>query len=309
MNIEQQAAIYDSWTLSQLAEEAINAADAAVRNSRAAVVQAVNAGRLLIAAKAQVQHGQWKQWLEDNWQGEGRGYETAVNYIRLAKSEIDISDATSIRQALRMLAEAKMERAPFLDDTRRQHAAISEPTPAANLTPEDVPNPEPQVTSPADRAPPQRPTPTKVAKATKKKVDKGKPGRPTKPVHQPPVITEDQIFTTLEKLPGSDADKKRLAQRARQLANKWDPPRTGKFPTVEEVREYASERGWTGFDAEKFWNHYEMKGWKLKGGRLISKWKSAAANAWDKGKGWCAAAADSRVYTSHRAPMEFEEIQ
>lgn len=210
--------VYASMDLTQLAEEAVSAADAAVRNSRAAVVQAVNAGRLLIAAKAKVEHGQWKQWLEENWQGEGRGYETAVHYIRLANAEIDISDASSIREALRMLAEAKMERATFLDDGKKGTRAPfePEPTPAANLTPADIPEPEPQVTTPAERDPQPRPTIREVTPETTQRIDTGTP--------EPPKNAVDEVFAALERLADEQADQQDMANRLRALADKLDPP-------------------------------------------------------------------------------------
>lgn len=325
MKPEQTAAVFESMGLSELASEAVTAADAAMRNSRAAVVQAVNAGRLLVAAKSKVEHGQWKQWLADNWQGDGRSYETAKQYMRLAKSNVDVLEADSIREALQMLAEAKNDTRvvfesnetdakkvacyPFEPDASNKKGRHQEPNPAVNLTPADISVLERPVAKPAEKDSQSRPTTRKVTKGTKKKVDSGKPGDDAK--SPPPVApqTEDELFTTLENLGDSENSRKRLAKRARKLADKWDPPKTGKFPTVDEVREYAKERGWQGFDAEKFWNHYEMKGWKLKGGQVVSKWKNAAANAWDKGTGWCATVADARVYTSERTPMEFEVIQ
>ena len=142
MNIEQQAAIYESWTLSQLAEEAIGAADAAVRNSRAAVVQAVNAGRLLIAAKAKVEHGQWKRWLEANWQSRGRSYETAKQYMRLANSGLNLSEIPSIREGLRMLAANEKGSATLFDDPAGKSTA------AANLTGVDIPPVETPIATP-----------------------------------------------------------------------------------------------------------------------------------------------------------------
>lgn len=208
--------VYASMGLTQLAQEAVNAAQASVRNSRAAVVQAVNAGRLLIAAKAKVEHGQWKQWLLDNWQGEGRGYETAVDYIRLAKAEVDVSNAASIREALRMLAEAKMEHAPFLSESKTQSKVDSEPSPAANLTPADIPEPEPQVTTPAERESQTRPTIKKRSESTKQRIDTG--------TDEPPRKAVDEVFEALERLAGEQADQRDMANRLRALADKLDPP-------------------------------------------------------------------------------------
>lgn len=210
--------VYASMDLAQLAEEAVNAADAAVRNSRAAVVQAVNAGRLLIAAKAKVEHGQWKQWLVDNWQGEGRGYDMAKRFMRLAQTNVDVSEAKSIREALQMLVDAKKgTRAPFESaEAKVEHAQHLEPTPAANLTPVDIPEPEPQVTAPAERDPQPRPTIREVTLETTQQIDRG--------TSEPPRNAVDEVFAALERLADEQADQRDMANRLRALADKLDPP-------------------------------------------------------------------------------------
>ena len=48
-------------------------------------------------------------------------------------------------------------------------------------------------------------------------------------------------------------------------------------PTVEEVAAYAAEKGYRGFDAERFWNFYESKGWMV-GKNKMTNWKSAVSN-------------------------------
>ena len=48
-------------------------------------------------------------------------------------------------------------------------------------------------------------------------------------------------------------------------------------PTIEEIRSYASEKGYPGFDAERFWNFYESKGWMV-GKNHMTRWKSAVCN-------------------------------
>lgn len=212
----ENAEVYASMDLTQLAEEAVSAADAAVRNSRAAVVQAVNAGRLLIAAKAKVEHGQWKQWLEENWQGDGRSERTARNYMELARTDVDVTEADSIRHAMSIMAEAKRQRAADLDDTKTQRAADLEPTPAANLTPADIPEPEPQVTTPAERDPQPRPTIREVTPETTQRIDTGTP--------EPPKNAVDEVFAALERLADEQADQRDMANRLRALADKLDPP-------------------------------------------------------------------------------------
>lgn len=49
-------------------------------------------------------------------------------------------------------------------------------------------------------------------------------------------------------------------------------------PTVEEVRAYAQEKGWTAFDPDRFVDFYESKGWRV-GNQPMRDWK-AAARGW-----------------------------
>jgi len=51
-------------------------------------------------------------------------------------------------------------------------------------------------------------------------------------------------------------------------------------PTIEEIRTYATEKGYEFVDAEMFWNFYESKNWMV-GKNKMSKWRSAVAN-WNK---------------------------
>lgn len=51
-------------------------------------------------------------------------------------------------------------------------------------------------------------------------------------------------------------------------------------PTVEEVREYASEKGYTGIDADRFVDFYASKGWMV-GKNPMKDWKAAVRN-WNR---------------------------
>lgn len=48
-------------------------------------------------------------------------------------------------------------------------------------------------------------------------------------------------------------------------------------PTVEQIAEYATERGYPDFDAEYFWDYWESKGW-MRGRDKIRDWKAAFRN-------------------------------
>jgi len=51
-------------------------------------------------------------------------------------------------------------------------------------------------------------------------------------------------------------------------------------PTVEQLREYGREIGFRGFDAERFYDHYEMIGWVVGKGRAPMKDWRAAVRQW-----------------------------
>ncbi len=60
------------------------------------------------------------------------------------------------------------------------------------------------------------------------------------------------------------------------------PPKKKKFkiPTVEEIKAYCTEKEYR-IDAEKFWHHYNARGWKYKTGQPMVSWKSALVT-WKK---------------------------
>jgi protein gp37 len=89
-----------------LAEMANSAAESVERNLQSAVQHAITAGRALIAAKGQCSHGEWLPWLKANWRFSER---LSRQYIELAnwQSSADLSSASSIAEALRMIADSK----------------------------------------------------------------------------------------------------------------------------------------------------------------------------------------------------------
>ena len=91
--------------LETLAEMANEAAEVAQRSMAQAVHKAIDCGRYLVAAKAQVPHGQWASWVGANFD---RDHRTATRYMQLAtacETRASISDAASIREALRLIAD------------------------------------------------------------------------------------------------------------------------------------------------------------------------------------------------------------
>ncbi len=85
-----------STGLATLAEQ-INAEHRACDDAfRSGLRHAVNAGSLLAEAKAQVEHGQWGSWLEDNFEGSPR---TAQAYMKVAREVPNLDAAKAQRVA------------------------------------------------------------------------------------------------------------------------------------------------------------------------------------------------------------------
>lgn len=98
----------DSLDVDLLSEMANNAAANVEDQMRSAVQNAITAGRALIAAKAKVKHGEWLDWLKENWDYTPK---LAQDYMRIANAKCcsHLESATSISEALRMIADAKAE--------------------------------------------------------------------------------------------------------------------------------------------------------------------------------------------------------
>ncbi len=70
-----------------------------------------------------------------------------------------------------------------------------------------------------------------------------------------------------------------------------DHPEKKKFtiPTIEEVKEYIKKKkGWTDesckYYAEKFWHHYNARGWRLSANIPMKNWQSAFNSQWQTPK-------------------------
>ena len=103
----------------------------------------------------------------------------------------------------------------------------------------------------------------------------------------------------------------RIAKLESKLAE-TTPPENGKAkkftpPTIAEVEEYAKAQGWRRFNAARFVDHYQMKGWYV-GSRQMRDWKAAARNAQDSG--WCLKSEQSLTNKEREAkrkePMSYD---
>jgi hypothetical protein len=118
-------AIEASNVLADLAARIRQEHEAAAVAVRHGVEHAINAGDLLIEAKAQLKHGQWLPWLSKHCQIPER---TAQLYMRLARhaSEIrNVADLT-VRKAIEALAPPQTEEEALAAATLAEGEAILE---------------------------------------------------------------------------------------------------------------------------------------------------------------------------------------
>lgn len=262
--------------LETLAEMANEAGEQAEKNAKSTVQKAIDAGRYLIAAKEQIEHGNWLTWLGQNWNYTRRQAQTYME-ISNAKRASHLTDAKSIREALRMIGEEKAENEPF--DAPRSERKTGQ------VWVVDV-----EADQPVDP-----PTIAKTAKGSEKVREDKKPR--TQAV-VPELLQADDSeeadpvddwFATrsfedvCKKWIGDTDDatkKKAAAKHLRRMADVLDPPTKFVRPTIEEVAEYCESRN-SQIDPEAFVAFYAANGWKLSNGNKLNDWK-AAVITWEK---------------------------
>lgn len=111
--------LFDDLNVESLAVIANESAAEVESSARKTVEHAERCGRALLAAKEKIAHGQWLGWLSANFdynqQHASRYMTIASNYSRVS----NLKEATSLREALRMIAEdpetPKRERKPSVE--------------------------------------------------------------------------------------------------------------------------------------------------------------------------------------------------
>lgn len=105
------------------------------------------------------------------------------------------------------------------------------------------------------------------------------PDKPEVSETDKPVVSETQEPEVCEEARESESQTKPSQYKPNQTK-----PKGKRFapPSVDEVREYCSEKGYT-FDPEAFVAFYESKGWKV--GRNPMKSWQAACTTWQKRQG------------------------
>lgn len=82
---------------------------------------------------------------------------------------------------------------------------------------------------------------------------------------------ENRFSKNREPIPDSNTDRNTDRNRDKVRAPRFAPP------TVDEVIAYATEKGYTGFNAEGFVGYYESNGWRV-GRNPMKDWRAAVRN-------------------------------
>ena len=231
-------------------------------------------GRLLTAAKKKVAHGEWENWLTDTFQGR----------LKLRTAQLWMSKAQKV--AL-LDSDEKPHIVPRAErKTGRVKVTESNHPESSDSSPERDPDPNPA---------PKTNTLHKPATAKAKEANRLVPAAVTPEIvddvaeilQSPWIKVEESLCTIAEEwqLLGQK-ERKQLAKKLKKLHEQIDPPTVG-APSIEAVEAWATENRFSDFDADKFFNHYELAGWKYgKAKTPIKDWQRAAANAYANGKGW-----------------------
>lgn len=116
----------------------------------------------------------------------------------------------------------------------------------------------------------------------------GRPkGKPRVSESEKPEVSEDDepvVSESCEPMVSDDSENSESQSNPNQSKPNQSKPKVRRFtpPSVDEVREYCSEKGYT-FDPEAFVAFYEAKGWKV--GRNPMKSWQAACTTWQKRQG------------------------
>lgn len=112
-------------------------------------------------------------------------------------------------------------------------------------------------------------------------------GKPRVSESEKPEVSEDDeplVSESGEPMVSDDSENSESQSNPIQSKPNQSKPKVRRFtpPSVDEVREYCSEKGYT-FDPEAFVAFYESKGWKV--GRNPMKSWQAACTTWEKRQG------------------------
>ena len=125
----------DNLPVETLAIYANESAELCESCGRLTVEHAIRCGRALLAAKSKVKHGEWLDWLKDHFnysQPMASRYMDIANYSRAN----NLAEATSVRDALRLIAESPEKQAKKAErEAKKLEASAKPPAPAAQRPP------------------------------------------------------------------------------------------------------------------------------------------------------------------------------
>ena len=192
-----------------------------------------------------------------------------------------MKDATSINDALRMIADSKPETVPR-SDRKPADVVVSIPTDHLVDTDEMVDE------QPDDDPAPDPPSIRKTAKGSEKVGEDKKPrtqqvvpeilpDEPEEVFHEEKTLSDFTFKEILEFIGDSAAgDEKTVAKQLRKLADRLDPPTKFVKPDLDEVSEYFREL--KAVEPDAFFDFYESKGWLV--GKVSMKDWRASARKW-----------------------------
>lgn len=120
------------------------------------------------------------------------------------------------------------------------------------------------------------------AKCSKNRENGAKGGRPPR---NPTVAPEtERLFEKPKKAKEREIEKENEKENENESEKYMAglPPKPASFspPSVDEVREYCNERGYTTIDPERFVSYYAARQWKA-GQTAVTDWR-AAADSWHR---------------------------
>lgn len=145
---------FEGMAIDDLIEIANKSAENVETNARMTIANADRCGRALLEIKKEIPHGRWLAWLGANF---NYSQQTASDYMRIAEygHARNLADATSVRHALRMIAEdpdtPKRERRSGVEVIEPQKAG--EPIEATATPVKEPREPKPSSNPRSDAAP------------------------------------------------------------------------------------------------------------------------------------------------------------
>jgi hypothetical protein len=196
-------------------------------SARKTVEHAERCGRALLAAKDKVPHGEWSSWLGQNFD---YSQEHARRYMTIASNStrvLNLKDATSIREALRMIADDP--------DTpkRERKSSVEVIEVAADEPADDVPVSAEIVTE-------NKPAVEVITAVATVKPEVAKPAEPETEKNPPSVI---QINRTLIKMGANKKRHPQLMQIANNALDQLTPEERCEVLTSQVKRLTPEQRG------------------------------------------------------------------